>query len=134
MSDVIHRLMRATFEAQTANPYEVEIKRAEQRILVAHLMELANSPTFVQVRAIASEALREIRSTRTDTNGVAEFDERAHRAQMGDDIKRFLERPFDNMAPVNTPDPPPGAPIGDTGLDYLLGFDSCWWRDSGYWR
>ena len=23
---------------------------------------------------------------------------------------------------------PPGAPIGDTGMDFLFGFDSCGWR------
>jgi hypothetical protein len=29
------------------------------------------------------------------------------------------------MRPATPPDPPPGAPIGDTGLDYLLGIDIC---------
>jgi hypothetical protein len=52
----------------------------------------------------------------------------AHRALLASDVKRFLERPFDNMRPAATPNAPPGAPIGDTGLDYLLGLDACWWR------
>jgi hypothetical protein len=128
LDEVIHRLVSTVFDAKTASPYEAEIKRATERILVSHLMDLANSPSFVQVRAAASEVLREIQRQRADLSASGlTFDVRAHRAQMADDIKRFLERPFDLVAPVNTPAPPPGAPIGDTGLDYLLGFDSCWW-------
>jgi hypothetical protein len=51
---------------------------------------------------------------------------------MASDIKRFVERPFDSMRPAAMPAPPPGAPIGDVGLDYLLGFDVCaWWPGGG---
>jgi hypothetical protein len=44
---------------------------------------------------------------------------------VAEDIRRFLERPFDSMPPASPPGPPPGAPIGDMGLDYLLGLDVC---------
>jgi hypothetical protein len=51
--------------------------------------------------------------------------EQAHRQLIVDDIKRFFERPADTMRPADTPQPPPGAPIGDYGMDYLLGLDGC---------
>jgi len=57
----------------------------------------------------------------------------AHRALLASDIKRFMERPYDNMQPATIPSAPPGAPIGDVGMDYLLGLDACGWVD-GRWR
>jgi len=63
--------------------------------------------------------------TAVTTAGV----ERAHRQLLADDIKRFLDRPYTELRPATIPTPPPGAPIGDFGLDYLLGLDSCRWRE-----
>ena len=48
--------------------------------------------------------------------------ERAHRALMAADIKRFIERPVNDAlsARFMPPSPaPPGAPIGDSGMDFL---------------
>ena len=49
----------------------------------------------------------------------------AHRQLIVDDLKRFFDRSADTMRPADTPQPPPGAPIGEFGLDYLLGLDGC---------
>ena len=66
LGDVIHRLMTAVFDAQTANPYEVEIKRAEQRILVSHLMELANTGTPAAVLEEARRARQKMERALAD--------------------------------------------------------------------
>jgi hypothetical protein len=124
--DVANRLVSTVFGAVVSSPYEAEIKRAMERVLVTRLMMLAESSSMNQVRALASETLREIARVRLAVSGVAlSVEQRAHRTQLADDIKRFLDRPLDLGRPAATPAPPPGAPIGDTGLDYLLGLDAC---------
>jgi hypothetical protein len=127
--DVVTRLVTTVFGGATASPYEAEIKRAMERVLVNRLMLLAENASLAQVRALASESLRGIARARVGVTPTTAIDTRAHRTQLADDIKRFLERPLDLARPAAAPAPPPGAPIGDTGLDYLLGLDTCWWND-----
>jgi len=43
----------------------------------------------------------------------------AHRAQLAQDLKRFLERPTAPWTAPATPTAPPGPPIGEPALDYL---------------
>jgi hypothetical protein len=126
LPDVVSRLVTTVFDATAATPYEAEIKRSMERVLVTRLMMLAESSSMNQVRALASESLRRL-SPRLATANVTglSVEVRAHRTQLAEDIKRFLERPFDLGRPAATPAAPPGAPIGDTGLDYLLGLDGC---------
>jgi len=45
--------------------------------------------------------------------------EQAQHALLAADIKRFLKRAADPMKPMPAPDAPPGAPIGDPGMDWL---------------
>ena len=48
---------------------------------------------------------------------------------MAADIKRFLERPLAPITLPSLPDAPPGAPIGDPGMDWLAPPPwSCGWR------
>ena len=84
---------------------------------------------MAQVRALATARLRAIEQGRVGT--VAGEDTpawTAHKELLASDVKRFLERPYDAMRPAVIPDVPPGAPIGDYGMDYLLGLDVCWVR------
>jgi hypothetical protein len=53
----------------------------------------------------------------------------AHRNLLRADVQRFLDRPYVDAPPVTAPNAPPGAPIGDYGLDYLLGIDICAWME-----
>ena len=42
-------------------------------------------------------------------------------------IQRFLDKPTDPATRIlATPPAPPGAPIGDRGMDYLLGIVCDW--------
>jgi hypothetical protein len=135
LGEVIDRLIRATFDQPTSGTYEAEVRRATERVLVDRVMWLAQSAPNAQVRAIASLKLERIRARSTNAtsssaaNGSPES-ERAHRALMAADIKRFVERPVNDAlsARVMPPSPaPPGAPIGDTGNDWLARPSQCEW-------
>ncbi len=125
LDTVLDRLFATVFAAPAADAYEAEIKRGIERVLASHLMRLAESAPMAQVRALATAKLRaiETRSIPGVTGQSSAWT--AHRELLVSDAKRFLERPYDAMRPATIPDPPPGAPIGDYGMDYLLGLDVC---------
>ncbi len=136
LEEVIDRLAKATFDAPAATPYEQEVRRAEERVLVDRVMWLANGAPNAQVRAVASYKLQGLMAART---AVATEAEKAARGLLSADIKRFLERPADPIKPIYAPDAPPGAPIGgDTGMDWLASAPFCnwssdhpdWWMES----
>ena len=54
LEEVIDRLTKATFDAPAASPYEAEVRRAEERVLVDRVMWLATGAPNAQVRAIAA--------------------------------------------------------------------------------
>src|SRR5439155_7352626 len=91
LNEVIERLTKATFGAAVANPYEAEIRRAEERVLVDRLMWLATGAPNSQVRAVASMRLSRLH----EWMGPSPTDEGdgAQQALLVADIKRFLERP-----------------------------------------
>jgi hypothetical protein len=131
LGEVIDRLIRATFDQPTSGTYEAEVRRATERVLVDRVMWLAQSAPNAQVRAIASLKLDRIRA-RSTTAGAATMaeSERAHRSLMAADIKRFIDRPVaDAMGgKIVPPSPaPPGAPIGDSGQDWLARPGQCDW-------
>ena len=119
LEEVIDRLTKATFDAPATSPYEAEIRRAEERVLVDRVMWLATGASNGQVRAIASWKLAKL-ATRLKTSAVSSEAEQAHQALLAAEIKRFLDRPADPARPMPAPDAPPGAPIGgDSGEDWL---------------
>jgi hypothetical protein len=121
LEDVIGRVVTTVFDQKAATSYEAEIKRAMERVVISQVMELAQTASMTQVRALASQALRRLQ-TRPPSTVPAE---QAHRQLIVDDVKRFFEQGMDLWRPAAVPAAPPGAPIGDTGLDYLLGLDIC---------
>ena len=126
LEEVIDRLTKATFDAPVASPYESEIRRAEERVLVDRVMWLATGAPNGQVRAIASLKLSKL-AARLKGEAAASESEQAQHALLAADIKRFLERPADPMKLMPAPDAPPGAPIGDPGMDWLAPPPSCSW-------
>ncbi|HYE87323.1 MAG TPA: zinc-dependent metalloprotease, partial [Vicinamibacterales bacterium] len=128
LGEVIDRLVKATFDQATTSTYEAEIKRAIERVLVDRISWLAAASPNAQVRAIASLKLDQIATRVRPAGGVpagmtptAEA-ERAHRTLLAADIKRFLERPMNDALSARIVPPlaaPPGAPIGDTGMNFL---------------
>jgi len=119
LEEVIDRLTKAVFDAPAASPYEAEIRRAEERVLVDRTMWLATGAPNGQVRATASFKLAKL-AVRLKGEAAPAEAEQAQRALLAADIKRFLERPADPMRIMPAPGAPPGAPIGgDSGMDWL---------------
>jgi len=128
LEEVIDRLTKATFEAPAANAYEAEVRRSEERVLADRLMYLAASAGNQQVRAIASLKLTRLTTAMLAPANATEAEKAAH-TLLAADIKRFLDRPGETMRVIVAPDAPPGAPIGDTGMDgWLTGIPGCTFR------
>jgi hypothetical protein len=127
LEEVIDRLTKATFDGPAASPYEAEIRRAEERVLVDRVMWLATGASNSQVRAIAAWKLAKL-ATRLKGEVATGEAEQAQHALLAADIKRFLERPADPAQPMPAPAAPPGAPIGgDSGMDWLAPVPACSW-------
>ena len=128
---VIDRVMTATFAATPADPYEAEVQRAVQRVVVEKLMALATGADMSQVRAIVSAKLR-ARAAILSTAGSAPA--AAHGALLAADIKRFLDRPAAPATPTAIPAAPPGAPIGEPAMDWLRRIEPlCSLHDNDRW-
>jgi hypothetical protein len=120
LGDVIDTLVTATFDAPVNSPYEAEIKRSMQEVVVSRLIDLADTAPMSQVRATAQAKLRAIQARAARPALVAA--DAASLQLLANDIKRFFERPAEPARRISAPGTPPGAPIGDEGMNYLDGF------------
>jgi hypothetical protein len=133
LEEAIDRLTKATFDAAAGSPYEAEVRRTEERVLVDRVMWLATGASNGQVRAIAAWKLAKL-ATRLKGEVVASEAEQAQHALLAADIKRFLERPADPAQPMPAPAAPPGAPIGgDSGMNWLAMPGCNWSADHPDW-
>ncbi len=107
--DVVKDVVKATFGAQTSSPYEAEIAKSIERVVVDRLMDTVADARMPQVRAVAQAALASIAKMGGDAN----------RDLMALDIERFNDRPLTGPLAAMTPAVPPGAPIGDPGMNFL---------------
>jgi hypothetical protein len=130
LEEVIDRMTKAVFDAPTANAYEAEVRRAEERVLVDRVMWLAQASPNGQVRAIASLKLNKLAARlRTDAASTPEAEQAQHQL-LAADIRRFIERPMaDGVKIIPAPDAPPGAPIGDMPQDWLAPPPGAAWED-----
>ena len=126
LGEVIDRLTKATFDAVTSSPYEAEVRRAAERVLVDRVTWLATAAPNGQARAIASWKLQRLAERLRVANGKGEAD-RAQHTLLAANIKRFLERPAEVAQLLPAPNAPPGAPIGDLGQSWLAAPDWCVW-------
>ena len=117
LGEVLDSLGSAAFGASARTPYEAEVRRAVQRVVVEQLMALAGTAAMPQVRALATDRLAR-RMTALRRPG-ASGDEAAHRTLLAADIERFMERPGSALDAPGLPEAPPGAPIGEPALDWL---------------
>jgi hypothetical protein len=119
LEEVIDSLFAATFGAKVSGAYQAEITRATERVVVERLMRLAATAAMPQVRAVASLKLQE---KAKDLEGTAGGDEAtaAANALLARDIRRFLDRPYVPNADPASPEPPPGAPIGEPDEQPLI--------------
>jgi hypothetical protein len=130
LEEAIDRLTKATFDAPVGSPYEAEIRRAEERVLVDRTVWLASAAPNGQVRAIASLKLGKL-AARLKAEATQSEAEQAQHTLLAADIKRFLERPAETMRVMPVAEAPPGAPIGgDPGMDWLAPAPVCTWSEA----
>lgn len=143
LDDVIDALYAASFGATTRTPYEAEVKRAVERVVIDELIDLAGSAPMPQVRAIATLKLQRRaaelgRATPNSSSGATQgggVAAEAHAALLAADITRFLTRPATAVAVrMPSPDVPPGAPIGEPAMEWLRRveppcslYEGVWW-------
>ena len=118
LEEVIDRLVKATFDAAAATQYELAVRRAEERVLVDRVTWLATGSSNGEVRAIAALKLSKLANRLRAESSQSEAELAQHQL-LAADIKRFLERPADPAKPIPAAAPPPGAPIGDSPMDWL---------------
>jgi hypothetical protein len=96
-------------------------------------MEVAANAAMPQVRALATYALQR-RVTALAPSTTADVATRASSALLLSDIRRFLSRPSTPAARAAAVDVPPGAPIGEPAMEWLLLVPPpCSWSGS-YWQ
>ena len=114
LAEVLNALLLRTWgKAPSQDTYEAGIERVVERRVLDQLMGLASStgasPT---VRAQVTGRLRSLHAELASADQVAETVERSHRLLARDDIRRFLDRPWDQRQPTRSVEAPPGSPIG----------------------
>ncbi|HEX3186062.1 MAG TPA: zinc-dependent metalloprotease, partial [Pyrinomonadaceae bacterium] len=115
LTEVIDKILTATWKAPVAAGYGGEIQHSVNAIILADLMSLAaNERASNQVRAIASWKLEQLRSWLTlQRRATADENERAFVYYTLEQIKRFQDDPKKaNLTPPQAP--PDGQPIGMT--------------------
>ena len=132
LEEVLKTLVTASFDVTPVNDYEAEIGRAVERVVVDRITRLAETATMPQVRAVASLQLGELADRLTREADDGNTQDKAHYTLVARDITRFLERPAETFGQPDPPPEPPGAPIGDTGMNYLIPNPVCsvWWWEN----
>jgi len=112
LSELLQTTDCVVFAETRSSPYEAEIARAVQRAMIERLMTLARTAPMPQVRAVANQRLTLLRD-RFRVASAGYTLRRAHESLIAADIDRFFARPWQQNDIIPTPEPPPGAPIGE---------------------
>jgi hypothetical protein len=117
--DIIHIYTEGIFGPSFRDSYEAEINRSVERVFVDRLIRLAGQAPMAQVRAEASRALAGLHEHLSGQMGGVSLPDQAHYFLLGQDIQRFMERPYESVPTPTAPATPPGSPIGDPGMGWL---------------
>ena len=115
LAEVLARITDAVFHARPATSYEAEVNRSVERVAAEHVMNLAANGPTPQVRALAVNQLKSIRTLAVPVDAA----QAAHRSLLNDDLGRFLSRPGEPYRQHEAAEPPPGAPIGQMAEPWL---------------
>src|ERR1019366_2444705 len=134
LDEVIDTLIGTAFNAAARTPYQGEIKRAIERVVIDQLMDLAGNAAMPEVRALATWALQRRAAILAQQVFVGDLATQASTVLLSSDIRRFLTRPAIPVTRAVSVDIPPGAPIGEPAMEWLrLVPPPCSW-DLGYWQ
>ena len=119
LDEILNRLVDGTRNFTVSDPYQREIQRAVERVVIEGLMRLAGNAPLTQVRALAAAKLRAAKQT-FEMEGSSLTPAAAHYALLAEDLERFFQRPGEPVRPLIGPGAPPGAPIGQPAMEWLL--------------
>jgi hypothetical protein len=122
LSEVIDKLISASFLSQHKNKEEEEILEVVDNIVLDHLMSLARAKgTLNEVNAIALIKLKELKISLTvKIKNIKNEDILAHFDYLISKIDNFEKNP-DSIKQIKTPDIPDGQPIGsDNDFELLI--------------
>ena len=134
LEDVIDQLTTATFDAPPRRRTRPRSAARSSGCSSSRVMWLAQGSPNNDVRAIASLRLQRLAARLRAQPGTARRRRRRTATLLAADIKRFLERPQEAVGIVPAAPAPPGAPIGDTGEDWLGAPGWCAWDGQAPWR
>jgi len=112
-TEVVDKLLAATWKAPASNDYHGEIRRVVNMMTLYYLMNLgSNDKAASQVRAICYEKMDQLKDwLKMQLKGTANQEQIAHYQFALSEIIRFQQNPKEiRLTPPL--DPPPGAPIG----------------------
>jgi hypothetical protein len=113
LRDVLRRLIDASFGASANGAYETEVKHSVEGLVIERIKWLAANAPMLQVRTTSTAELQHMH-----TNLMA-MNDSPQAATLALDVQRFLERPATPVGAPNSVAAPPGAPIGDPGLQWI---------------
>jgi hypothetical protein len=121
LDEVIDTLIATAFSGVAKTPYQAEIRRTVEWVVIDQLTSLAANAAMPQVRALAAVALQRRATVLAQQSAVGDAATRANSAIMTAEIKRFLARPAAALRAPQAPvvDQPPGAPFGEPAMDWL---------------
>ncbi len=117
LQEVMHELLQATQPVEGESDYQTAIRLAVTQVVVDRVMVLTGATPMPHVRAIGTQTLTQLQSyfgENTDRGLAGAFED-----MLTQDIGRFLDRPADSWTPPRTPQPPPGAPIGEPAFEWV---------------
>lgn len=110
---VVDSILRHSFPAHRAQDgYHAALERAVERVVAEELMRLSTEAVMPQVRAIVVQKLELLQELASERRATRNPDDQAHFGLLEADISRFLNRDVDDVPGPDTPDLPPGSPIG----------------------
>ncbi|HSL82780.1 MAG TPA: zinc-dependent metalloprotease, partial [Thermoanaerobaculia bacterium] len=136
LEEILDRVVAAAFAGPApGSPRLAEIERTVQAVVVRGLLDLAGSSAGAgegegagasagatpAVAARTEAALEKLAGRLEASSG--EGADAAHRAYLGREIRRFLERRHEDRSPLPAPaEPPPGSPIGTDWMGRGCGY------------
>ena len=119
LEEVLDNLLAVLLNPQAADPYQAEVARAVGRVIADRLLRLAAQAPMPQVRAIVAQRLASAAEQLHELGDSTGGAQQAHCRLLAQDMERFLRRPAEAFRPIEYPDAPPGAPIGEPARQWL---------------
>lgn len=119
LGQVIDQLVAATWKKNTPSGYEGEVKRTVDKLVLQHLLLLStNADASSQARAVALYKTKALKAWMADQKPDQTL-QKAHLYYCQALLEGFEKNPQETVSLLTPLAAPAGAPIGDTGQDWL---------------